>query len=271
MSGFPCALPLFAALQFVPTAPQAVLTGDDRALRTMWRNPDDEPARVELRGRLLQTGSATVAPVGELPSKELQVLPHQTIVETDAVSFPAVTSATRFMVQWVDDANAVLGTIDVVVYPRNLLRELQSLAESGSGARPALAVIDPEGRLKPALRSAEVEFSDLSDEAAAGLDGQLLLVAADTIGAEQVRTRAGKCRGIVWLQAPREQTYISIDNIRPSFFTVRQKKSAIVVAERALLTDLAENPVAQLYMVALAQQALHPAPFPLSPTFTDPQ
>jgi hypothetical protein len=264
-------LPLFAALQFVPSAPQAVFAGDTRQLQVKWRNPDDEPVRLEIRARLLQAASTTAAPAGELASRELHVLPHQTIVETAAISFPAVTSPTRFLVQWFTGASEVFGVTEVVAYPANLLQELPSLAAGASGSDSALALIDPDDRLKPALRAAGIEFSDLSDNPADANAARLVLVASDSMPGEQVRSLAAGGRAAVWFQTQSPAPVVSLESIRPSFFLVREKKGAVVVADRSLIADLAENPVAQLHLLALVRLALQPAPFALTPAASDPR
>ncbi len=251
----------FAALQLVPSPkPQSVFAGEERPVKLVWHNPSDESVRIAIRARLLQATSATTAPVSETAWKELQLLSGQTVVESAAITFPAVRSATRFILQWLAGEGIVLGTTDVTVYPSNLLRDLQSLI----GER-VLGVLDPGDALKPALRAAEIDFADIGDVGYEEFSGPLVIVASESFGARQVQTLAKRGVAVVWIQTPPESPAPSTADeiLWPSFFMVSEKKTGIVVVEPQLVADFAANPASQLTMIALARLALKPVPFAL--------
>ena len=56
---------------------------------------------------------------------------------------------TKFLVQWLEDSNSVIGRTEVLVYPTNLLHELKLLVDE---SEDNLGVLDPQNQLKPALK-----------------------------------------------------------------------------------------------------------------------
>ena len=118
-----------AALQVVPGEnPPGVVGGAASNIRVVFSNPDHEIFDAEIRARFFQTSSATVVPVGEAAWKRLQVLPGQTVIESARLDFPAVKAETKFLVQWLENTNHIIGRTEVLVYPTNLLAELKPLA-----------------------------------------------------------------------------------------------------------------------------------------------
>ena len=67
---------------------------------------------------------------------------------------------TKFLVQWLENSNSVIGKTEVLVYPTNLLDELKLLVDEGE---KNLGVLDPKKQLKPALKSSAVKFVDLEE------------------------------------------------------------------------------------------------------------
>ena len=148
-----------AQLQLLPVPePKQVFGGDARTITLTWHNADQRTFGQELSARLYQASSATTVPLGSAPWRYLEILPGQTVIESATLNFPAVHAETRFVIQWLAGANQVVGTSEVRVYPTNLLTELKALA----GEEP-LGVLDPQNQLKPLLKAAGVEASDLED------------------------------------------------------------------------------------------------------------
>ena len=140
-------------------------------INVRFRNPSASPVAADLRTRLYQASSATAAPLGEAPWKKLAVLPGQTVLESATATFPAVKAETRFLVQWLDGTNQVIGVTQVLGYPPDLLKELKPLA----GDDP-LGVLDPQNQLKPLLKAAAVEFQDLEDTGLENYHGKLAII-----------------------------------------------------------------------------------------------
>lgn len=251
-----------AELSVVPAPePQSVLGGDIRKIAIRLCNAGNQPVAAELRSRLLQASSATAVRLGEAPWKEIQVLPGQTIVESAQVSFPAVKAETRFLVQWLENTNRVLGTTEVLVYPTKLLNELKPLAGDDDGA---LGVFDPQNQLKPLLKNAKVDFVDLEDIGLESFRGKLAIVGpfksreqmADDL-ADRISTFARKGGAVVWFRppsTPRDR------KLSPTFYTVPLGDGAVVVAQGQLVSGLADNPSAQLNLIQLAEYAVRHEP-----------
>ena len=135
-----------------------VFAGAARNVPLVWHNDGDKIWTGEISARIFQTSSATAVQLGEVPWKKLSVLPGQTVLESAPLDFPAVKAETKFLVQWIENTNHVLGKTEVLVYPTNLLAELKPLA----GDEPP-GVFDPQNQLKPLLKRLKLEFSDLEN------------------------------------------------------------------------------------------------------------
>src|SRR5205807_9762786 len=66
------------------------------------------------RTRMYQVSSSTAAPFGQPETwKTLQIPSGQTVLESGAFDFPEVKAVTRFLVQWIDEADRIIGKTDV--------------------------------------------------------------------------------------------------------------------------------------------------------------
>lgn len=249
-----------AQLEVVPDAlPQAVFFGDARPIRATFRNADAKPVDIEARVKIFQTSSATAGCVSESSWKKLQVLAGQTVIESASLKLSAVKAETRFVVQWLENTNKVIGTTDVLVYPTNLLEELKLLI----GDEESLGVFDPSGQLKPLLKKAKVGFVDLGDAALENYRGKLAIFGPFQSKAQmqedlppRIQTIARKGVAVVWLRPPLEKH----DKLQPSFYSVLENQIATVVVQPDLVANLAENPRSQLNLVYFCKLALHPEP-----------
>ena len=262
-----CALPavVWAQLQVLPEdRPQQVFGGAARQIAVTLRNAAPEPTAAALRTRLYQTSTTTAILFRETAWKPLQVLPGQTITETATLDFPAVRAETRFLVQWLDATNTVLGKTEVRVFPTNLLATLRTLA----GESP-LGVFDPTDQLKPLLQNCAVPCRDLAEEGTDKFNGTLAIFGPFTAGtqmrsglANDIRALAKRGVGVIWLQPPQPPHA----SLQPSFQLVRTPGGAVVVAQHTLVEHLSANPEAQLNLLHLAKLALNPVAFDLPQT-----
>lgn len=243
---------------------QRLFGGGDRLVNVLINNRSDKALSLEALVRLVQTSSATAIRLSESPWKRLEVLPKQTVVERALVPIPTVGAETRFLVQWCEGTNKVIGTTEVMVYPTNLLARLRPLA----GDLP-LGVFDPANQLQPLLRTLAVEVQDLIEDGTDKFRGCLALFGPfDTKKqmrdglAEDIRSLAKRGVAVVWLQPPPKPP----SPLKPSFYTVRVGDGAVVVAQGDLVSRLAESPEAQLNLIRLAETALHPEPLDLPAT-----
>ncbi|HYG36662.1 MAG TPA: hypothetical protein VEC99_17845, partial [Clostridia bacterium] len=249
--------------------PQEVFAGSHRMVTVLCRNEAEETVRGDLHIRLYQLSSATAAPFDSSFWKSLEVLPGQTVIETVRLTLPSVRAETRFLLQWLEGTNKVLGATELVVYPADLLKELRKIA----GGQP-VGVYDPQNQLKPLLKSVDCEFYDLEHSEVAAFSGKLAIVGPFAFVArigegldKLVRTLAWKGVGVVWFQPSSKPG----SRRKPSFFSVPEGKSTVVVAQAELTVDLAERPGSQLNLLQLAQEALNPAPLALPNFAAQPQ
>jgi hypothetical protein len=255
-----------AQLQVVPESrPQAVFGGRDQEIAVQFRNVGAQLREFDLRLVLLQTSTATAARSSEWSWKKLLVLPGQTVLEVANVPFPAVRAETRFLLQWIEGASNLVGRIEVLVYPTNLLQELKTLGMEGVAT---MGVFDPENQLKPLLRAVAVEFLDLETVGFESFAGKLAIVGTVTSGRPlrgglkaQIEVLAKRGLAIVWIMPPLEGNW----EMQPSFYVVRHGTGCVVVAQAETVSHLAENPQAQLNLLHFARLALRPEPPQLPP------
>jgi hypothetical protein len=268
---FLCAFPfgILAQLEILPDkAPQRVFAGDARKITVTWHNAGDHAVDAEMRTQLYQTSSATAAPLYEKAWKKIEILPGQTVLESTSLDFPAVNGETRFLIQWLEGTNQVVGKTEVLVYPTNLLAELKTLVGEEN-----LGVLDPNDELKPLLKQNHVEFSDLGETALGDFQGKLAIIGPFSTKAqmreglaETIQKIARKGAVIVWLQPPPGPK----DQIKPSFDIVPEGKGSIVVVQADLVVRLPENPKSQLNLVYFCKLALNPMSFFLPDLKTQP-
>jgi hypothetical protein len=239
--------------------PQCVFSGTERKITILLHNPGANPVEADLRIRLYQASSATAAPVSEAAWKKLTVLPGQTVLESARVAFPAVKAETRFLVQWLDRTNKVIGVTEVLGYPPDLLKDLHPFA----GDEP-LGVLDPLNQLKPLLKAAAVECQDLEDTDLQDYHGKLAIIGPFQSGAQiqeslpnRIKVLSQKGIAVVWIQPPSVEKH---QELKPSFYLVPEGKGAVVVVQADQVVNLPEKPQAQLNLVQLVRLALHPEP-----------
>lgn len=243
-------------------SPQCLFPGAARNVRIVLHNPGSNEAFVNLQVQLLQTSSTTAAPANKPRDwKKLQVLPGQTILESVPVSVPDVRGETSFLLRFIEGTNKVLGTMEILVYPTNLLQELKPLA----GDKPP-GLYDPQNILKPLLKALDLEFIDLDETGLENFTGRLVILgpfaSKDQVPpglAKQIKTVARKGVAAIWLLPPPEPGA----KLTPSFHLVPEGSGVVLVAQAALVDNLSENPRAQLNLVELARIALHSEPVSL--------
>jgi len=258
-----------AELQLLPDRePQCVFAGDARKITITWHNAGNQVVDVAMRTQLYQTSSATAAPLSEKAWKKIEILPGQTVLESAFVDFPAVNAETRFLIQWLEGTNQVVGKTEVLVYPTNLLAELKTLVGEEN-----FGVLDPNNELKPLLKQNHVEFSDLGETALEDFQGKLAIIGPFSTKAQMreglaqtVQKIARKGVAAVWLQPPPGPK----DPIKPSFYIVPEGKGTVVVVQSDLVARLPENPKSQLNLIYFCKLALNPAPFFLPDLKTQP-
>ena len=248
-----------AQLQIVANScPQSVFFGEAKNISVTFHNSSGQNFNAEIRARIFQTSSATVVLLSENPWKWFQVPAGETVVESAALNFPAVKAETKFLVQWVENTNRIIGVTEVLVYPTNLLVELKPLA----GDEP-LGVFDPQNQLKPLLKNLKLNFSDLENADLENFSGKFAIIGPFQPKAQmreglvnEIKALAKKDVAIVWLQPPR----MLGGKLQPSFYCVQKNQTAVVVVQPDLVSDLAENPQAQLNLIYFCKLALNPQP-----------
>src|SRR5271170_358005 len=104
-----------AQLQLVTNVePQRVFFGGAKNISVTLHNLGDKSFEGEIRAQIFQTSPATAVLISENPWKRLQVPAAETILESAALDFPAVRAETKFLVQWLENTNHVLGMTPVL-------------------------------------------------------------------------------------------------------------------------------------------------------------
>jgi hypothetical protein len=251
------AVSVSAQLQVLPDSePQQVFSGTARTISLLISNASDTTSTAQVSARLYQASSATTMRLYDASWKTLQMLPRQTIVEAAVLDLPIIDARSRFVIQWVAGTNHILGRTEVLVYPNNLLKELNSLV-----ADKQLGVFDPQNQLKPLLKSIGVEIADLQDVGMLSFGGNLAIIgplaSREQMGdglANQIEAMSKKGIGVVWILPPQR------DKIESSFYTVPFDGHATVIVQAALVANLPDKPQAQLNLIHFARLALHPEP-----------
>lgn len=257
-------------LQMIPSGEAAyVFAGTGRTVTVLCRNATNTITTADVRIRLLQTSSATATTIGEWPWKRLQVVPGQTISENASLDFPAVKGETRFLVQWLENTNRVLGMTEIIVCPTNLLAELIAIA----GDEDGLGIFDPANQLKPLLKNLKVDFADLEEVGFDHFHGKLAIAGPFTnrpqMG-ENLRARieaaASQGAAVVWIQPPPKPRA----KLQPSFYPVSVGTNTVIVVQSSLVDELVNNPQSQLNLLRLCRLALNPEPVHLPGTTNQP-
>jgi hypothetical protein len=236
--------------------PTCTFGDGERNIETIWRNPTGDLANFSLRARLYQASSATAAPFSQSSARKFEIPPRETILDSTLIQLPPVTAKTKFVIQWVNETDKMLGTTEVFAYPVVLLSDLKPLAAGGP-----VGVYDPEQQLKPLLRNASLQISDLEE---AGLDhfqGKLAILGPFKSKSqmrdgfkENVQALARRGKAVVWLQPPSP----SCDSRSPSYFMIPAATGTIIIAQSDLIEGLRESPRSQLNLIQLATLAVRP-------------
>jgi hypothetical protein len=236
--------------------PQRVFAGAEREVLIDFYNPDGQDCTREIRTRLVQVSSSAAVVLAEKKWKQIEILAGQTVQETTQVDFPAVNAETRFLIQWMEGTNRVIGKTEVLAYPTNLLGELKPLL-----GEEHLGVLDPNDKLKPVLKQNHLNFLDLGEMSLEDFHGKLAILGPFESKAQiradlkqSVQKIASKGVTVVWIQPP----LMPKDELTPSFYTVPEGLGAVVVVESGLVANFAENPRSQLNLVSLCKLALKP-------------
>ena len=247
--------------------PQLVFFGEAKTISATFCNPGGDNFEAEIRTRVLQISSATAVLLSDTPWKRLQVPAGETVLASATLDFPAVKAETKFLVQWLENTNHVLGRTEVLVYPTNLLAELKPLAGD-----EALGVFDPQNLLRPLLKQTNVHFENLENSDLENFSGKLAIIGPFQSKAQmrdglakQIKMLAKKGAAIVWIQPPPEKH----KKLLPSFYSVLEHTNAVVVVQTGLVSNLTENPQAQLNLLRLCKLALNPKPNSLTDSDVD--
>jgi len=237
--------------------PEFFFSGNARAVPVVFSNPTERDFRGEIRTCIYQTSSATTVILSDAPWKEVSVPANETFLDAAALDFPVVKAKTRFLIQWLEETNQVIGTTSVLIYPTNLLELLPPLKKDDFG------VFDPNDQLKPLLKAERVPFVDLGEMELAHFTGKLAIIGPFATKAQvpedlakQILATAKHNVAVVWIQPPRDEN----DLLQPSFYSVQKSRTAVLVAQAEMVPDLAENPRSQLNLIYFCQQALYPQP-----------
>ena len=253
------AVPSWAQIEVIQSADtQQVFAGSGKMIPVVFHNRTNQIFAGEIHARLLQASSTTTVTLKEVPWKNVEVLPGQTVLESAPVDFPGVNAATKFFIQWIAATNRVVGRTQVLVYPTNLLSELKPLIGG-----EVFGVLDPNNEIKPLLKLNGVEFLDLEATTLEDFRGKLAIIGPFESTqqmreglAQTIQKIAAQGVNVIWLQPPPSPR----DEPKPSFYVVPGTKAAVVIVQPDLVAHFSENPKAQLNLIYFCKLALNPVP-----------
>lgn len=233
---------------------QTVFGGRTEIVQLIWHNAGGLTENAQVSAKIVQASSATTVAVGETPGIVVRVLPGQTVIETAAILFPPVRAETRFLIQWVEETNRVLGVSDILVYPTNLLQELKPLSGNSE-----IGVFDPKNELKPLLQAESIDFIDLESTSLTEFQGKLavLMLSVETqekIWLQQIKQVISKRVGVVYIEPSHQHG----GPIRPTFYSVLGNQAALVIVQPQMLSGLSEDPQSQLNLIQFCRLARNP-------------
>lgn len=254
IAGLLFASSVLAQIEVIPQSqPESVFAGAPRQLCITIRNPGQDPVQGELHYALNQKATAVAAPIARAAWKKIHVLPTQTVIECEKMSFPSIRSPTPFLIQWTVDKH-VVGRTDVLVYPPDLLHELKTLISS-----QVVGAFDPRNVIKPLLVQHKIDYEDLERMELEQFTGSIVIAGPFTDAdqmpprlAARLRKLAARSIPAVWIQPPQRAATPA-----PSWCCVREGGRLIVIAQDNTVANLAESPTAQLAFIELVKTALH--------------
>ncbi|MFN7139814.1 MAG: hypothetical protein ACK4UN_10785 [Limisphaerales bacterium] len=126
----------------------------------------------------------------------MQLLPAQTILEEATVSLPDVTTPTHFLIQAIDAKRDVIGSTQVLAFPRNYLLAIEKL--SGKGG---VGLYDPSELFSSLAREVGLAHTHLEEDVP--FKGRLGLVISgenDTAANRVVESLGQRNIPCVWMQ-----------------------------------------------------------------------
>lgn len=245
--------------------PESVFSGGDEKISLVFHNAGSQSSDSEVRARILQTTSGTAVLLGEVPWKKFRVLPQQTVLESARLKFPVVNAEAKFLVQWLDETNHLIGITCVLVYPTNLLQTLQPLlCETNFG------VLDPGNQFKPLLKAQGISFMDLGGMKLENFSGQLAVIGPFESKAQvpdnlayQIKALALRNVAVVWIRPPEPPPAFldwEREKLVPSFYCVQKSQTSVVVVQPDLVSNLPVNPQSQIALIYFCHLALKPQP-----------
>lgn len=243
-----------ARLEIIPpTTDPFVFCGPSRQLDITFHNTATEDFNATINVRIFQASSSTLAPIGpEHDWKKLHILTGQKIIETTSFDFPEVRALTLFQIRWLNDRHEEIGKTTVHVLPTNVLAQISVLTSN-----TVVGLIDPDDKLKPALKKAAVKFHELTAENPfANFRGNLALIAPSSdpefVNAA-LKSGTKHPLTILWMRDFNQR----IGPV-PNMYFVRAGQAQVAVVDATLFTDLEHAALAQINLLRSIKTAQHP-------------
>ena len=229
--------------------------GGTRSLEATFENHTAKPIEVAVRTRLFQVAQNTTVPIGNTREwKTLQVAERQTIIESVPVELPDIRTETRFVLQWIDANEKLLGSILMFAYPTNLLSELGAFCD-----KKPLGIVDPANEIKPVLKALRLEFEDLEDRGLAYYDGPLAILGPfrdqtqmpETLP-KTIQDKIEKGTAIIWIQPQ------TIRGLEPITRFVHRGGAVAAITEASNASGFSQSAEAHLNLLRLVRLAMKP-------------
>jgi hypothetical protein len=234
-----------------PANAPAIFPGKNQ-LAIAWTNCAAERVSVEVKGRWFQMSSALGMPLPLEVTQKIEIAPNQTALKPITIDAPEVRARSSFLIQWRDADDQGLGTTKMTVYPRDILRELESIA----GGQPP-GVVDGRGMFLRAFKAAKIEAHEMRPQETGGFRGKLLIVADADRSASTGSLIAVAAQGAIVISiAP--PLMDEKQPLRPNFYGRAHGKGMLIFVQESFLESFDTNAEAQLRLVEICRMAAKP-------------
>jgi hypothetical protein len=220
----------------------AMFPGENK-LMLIWTNNGPDQIGVEIKANVFQAASDLALRLPIQIVKHLQLLPNQAALMPVSIDTPDVRTKTRLVVQWQQGAK-IIGTNQVVIYPPDILRELEQI----SSDKPIGLASEDEG-FSRAFMKAKINFESVQKEQIDSYTGNLLIVnnPAFLIGAPKKALISAARRSVAVISIIGNTGENRV--LQPNLFGARYGRVVVVFIRDNTLENFENNPESQMCLI----------------------
>jgi hypothetical protein len=221
------------------------------SLTLIWTNRGPEQIEMEIKGAFFQTSSKLALRLPVEIVEKLRLLLNQAALMPIRIDVPEVRAKTLFVIRWQDVSAKALGKTELNVYPREMLRELETMAGD-----TALGIFNLDAKFETGFRKSKVKIERLEQDGIGGYAGKLLIAGGEQAQDSSRETLIALARRgvvIVCIVAHNDD-----ETLRPNFFARAYGTGVVVFVQEMFLDHFDTNPESQLRLVEICRMATKP-------------